>query len=553
MKLPSWRRLWAGYARPLVAPGSPVRRGALLAAPGVLLAVLFLVAGLRGLNYGYHWDEADGQIQPVRQMVANGVLVPRMRPYSYNYPGLSRWMVLWPSLPAALRTAVRTGFEPTSIQKAMLEAIDAPTYLFTLRCLFLSVSSLAVLFTYFAALAWRLPWWAATVAATGLGLSWEFGYHARFVATDCVVTVFSALTLLAVGLYARAGALRYLFLAALGVGFAMGTKYTGVFLLLPVLLVDVLLTRPRHRILSHAARAFAVLALAGFVFLLTTPGAVLDPFTFLTDLRFIKTYYSTSVHGGYTVASTRDHARIIAQFLALSFFSPHRLLALVKFSAIVVGVVLWLRRDWRGGLVLLVFPVAFLCDFAANYRLVTVRNYLFVTPFLALFLGRTALALGALAGTKPRRWALAGLLVGVSLPDAVFVIAAGESIRHASPALAVRQAFEYAAARPDVRFRASEKVLASAKQHRVPIPRNVRAQGRADKVLFWGKDDVPDPWRHRTNDPNLYDAVFGPREVNLFWYSTWSGKDHVVTTSLANAQSLAIAVAAAPPVTSAKK
>jgi hypothetical protein len=333
----------------------------------------------------------------------------------------------------------------------------------------------------------------------------------------------------------------------------MGTKYTAVFLLLPIVLADVLLTRPRHRILTLAARAFALVALSGFVFLLTTPGVVLDPFTFLTDLRFIKTYYSTSVHGTYTVGSAREHARIIFQFLTLSFFSPHLLLALLKSAAVVAGVVLWLRRDWRGASVLLVFPVTFLCAFAISYRLVTVRNYLFVTPFLALFLGRAALGLAALATTKARSWALAGVLLAASVPDAAFVFAAAESIRRSSPARAVREALAYAAAQPDVRFRASDKVLAVAKERRIPIPRNVRTQGRADKVLFWGKDDVPDPWRHRTNDPALYDAVFGPREVNLFWYSTWAGHDHVVTTSLANAKALGLPIGATPPAAASAK
>jgi hypothetical protein len=45
------------------------------------------------------------------------------------------------------------------------------------------------------------------------------------------------------------------------------------------------------------------------------------------------------------------------------------------------------------------------------------------------------------------------------------------------------------------------------------------------------------------NDPWLIKAAFGPREVDLNWYSSWLGHDHVVVMTLDKARATGVPVA----------
>jgi hypothetical protein len=92
----------------------------------------------------------------------------------------------------------------------------------------------------------------------------------------------------------------------------------------------------------------------------------------------------------------------------------------------------------------------------------------------------------------------------------------------------VREALSHVTARPDTRFRLSDRVLALAGEHRLRIPRNAVRRGTAEQVVFFAAAEGPGPWRWKTNDPWLTEEVFGPREVNFNWYSSWAGHDRVV-------------------------
>lgn len=57
-----------------------------LCLPPLLLMTLFVVTGLRGINFGYHWDERDSELLPTRTMVASGVFLP----HQYAIPASAR-------------------------------------------------------------------------------------------------------------------------------------------------------------------------------------------------------------------------------------------------------------------------------------------------------------------------------------------------------------------------------------------------------------------------------------------------------------------------------
>src|SRR5262249_61206819 len=119
------------------------------------------------------------------------------------------------------------GNNPTRIQIAIAGVFNDTTYLLAVRQLFIVLSALAIVWVYGAALALRRPWWEAFVAAAGVGLSWEYAYHARWVAPDCILTMWAALTLFMLALFHRSGRALWLYAAAVAAGLAARPKVQG--------------------------------------------------------------------------------------------------------------------------------------------------------------------------------------------------------------------------------------------------------------------------------------------------------------------------------------
>jgi hypothetical protein len=516
----SARTRWAGVARTL-----------LVTLPLLAVWATFLMTGLYGVDYGYHWDEVDWHIKPVRQMVADGVLLPK----SYIYPTLTKWLVLVPALPAGISAAISEGRDPARIQEALLAAMDAPGYLLSVRRLYIFISSLGILWTYGAALALKHRWWQALIAAAALGLSWEVAYHARYVNTDCILLQFSALTMLGLAVYLRTGRTSWLHASAVFAGLCAGTKYNGVFLLLSVV-AAVLVSNPPRTLSLKLRRVVEVCAIAFAVYLFTTPATVLDPFLFLKETRHITSYYASVKHGGYTVESSWVHAKTVFLYFTFAFFSAYRVMAVALFALAFAGIGVWFRRDFRSLVVLGVGPVAFLTTFIANYLMVTVRNYLFLTPVLCLALAWAAKEIAARIPQRAFRWPLAGLVSVAVLFQGEWLIRAAKSIRNMDPKAYVRDAVAYVREHPERRFRVSARVSAIAAEERLVLPENMTQNGNPDAVVFFAPSEGPKWFEWKTNDPWMTEAVFGPLEVNFNWYASWSGHDRVVVMTMERAK-----------------
>jgi len=528
-----------------------IRLAAML--PIFALVALFITTGLRGVNFGYHWDEQDYHLTPARRMVESGVLLPK----NYTYPSFDKWLLLVPALPSGVQAAFDTagqgkgvvqinGVEQSNAVKAaqvaMLALMDAGGYLLRGRCVFIVVSGLAVLWMYGAALALRHRPWEALVAASGLGLSWEFAYHSRWAVTDCILVQFTALTLFMLALYHRTGRARWIYAAGMAAGFATGTKYTGVLLLVAVVASSAL-SLPTKAYWTQIRRAVELCAVAFATYLVTTPGTLLEPIQFLTDTKFIANYYAHNPHAGHTVEPGFQHAWVALGYLVFVAFSPYQWIAAPLFAVTILGAVLWVKRDRRFAAILVSFPCLFVIMFCARYRLMIARNYLFLLPFLSLMLARGVADIALWLPRREWRWLFGAGLFGIFCLQATWLVRAGESIRHIDPDLYVRQALDYVRDHAGTQFRISNKLRESAlSQHRI-LPTNVVSAPAGTEVVFFGIAEGPGSWYFQTNDPWLTKAVFGPREVNFDWYAGWMGHDRVVVMTVDRARATGVALA----------
>ncbi len=490
-----------------------------------------MAVGFRGIDFGEHWDEVDWQLKPVQEMVETGLLMPR----AAIYPALAKWLILWPALLRGAEKAFEVGLEPTIVQAAMRRAVLSPDYLLTARRLFVVVSALTIVWVYLAALVMRLKVWQAAVAAAVLGLSWEFEYHSRWVATDCIVVQFSALTLLFLSCFLRWGRVAWLYSAAVATGLAIGTKWPTVPLLVPVLVCGAW-RLPWRRVRAQLLRAVLLGGTAFASYLVSTPATVLEPFKFVELIRFISTYYAHG-HYGYSVTPGWDHLSRVITYLAISYFSPYPALSVPLFLGVLAGGVIWIRAERRQGLLLAGFPLLFLAFFCLQNSAMMVRNYLLVAPFLALLLARAA---GALVERLPRPWLRApvfALLAAVAVVNAAFLVSAAESIRHRNLESDMREAIRYLS-EGGLRFRLSPRLAQYASKHR--LPRGQAKKEGFDRVAFLARAEGPNPFKWKANDPWQSERVFGPREVNFDWYPSWGGDDRVVVMSLAKAKEIGL-------------
>ena len=94
------------------------------------LFTVFVATGLRGVDFGYHWDEAGWHIDPARRMVQTGIFLPK----PYIYPSFDKWLVVWPSLPHGIRAAIDNDGQPLPIRtkRQLIDRIGIPVQLITI-------------------------------------------------------------------------------------------------------------------------------------------------------------------------------------------------------------------------------------------------------------------------------------------------------------------------------------------------------------------------------------------------------------------------------------
>ena len=169
--------------------------------PPVLLVALFVVTGLRGIDFGYHWDEVDSQFCTKRAICSPRASSSRA---STSIPVSAR---CWCWCRRSMMGCARCGMVAMSARSSqpMLAAID---------CAGLPASG-AVGLPGGVRARDRLglprgvgadpPVVAGDAGGGALGLSWEIAYHARWLVNDCLLAQFSALCLLLLVLHHRTG------------------------------------------------------------------------------------------------------------------------------------------------------------------------------------------------------------------------------------------------------------------------------------------------------------------------------------------------------------
>jgi hypothetical protein len=509
-----------------------------------LLVTIFFWTGLIGLNFGRHWDEALA-LEEITRPVETGVFLPR----SYNYASMLFDIGTIALLPRTVPFLISTAKEsppsfalayrdgvPESEIATVIKYAKGETFHLRLRLILLMMSTLTGVWVFFAVRACKRSGWEAAFAAAVILTSWEIAYHSRWIAPDAVQMQFGALWLMmfTLALNSATRPLVWLRLSSAAAGLAAGTKYQGAFLLFPVIVYAVMLVRASG---AHTA-AIAKEVLWNFivfliVFVSTTPGIVLDPWNFWQSIRHISQQYSTG-HFGYTVSPFGEHGYLLLGYLSCVLTSPWLLPALFVFLLSLLGVTLVWKNRPAVAMLLLAGPLLYGL-FAISFRVMIVRNYLLLAPFIAFFSARGAYCLWQRLVLVWARAALVLCLVGLFAANSFFLWFAARTILP-QPVQRAQDAIAYIREHSRERFYLSRVMTELLTNADVTLPNTTDNPNIADRFLF--HSDEMNRTKMLCNRPRLYRQVSGRLEVNFNYYAGWEGQGKIFDVSMKRALEL---------------
>src|SRR5262245_40343356 len=310
--------------------------------PVLILLFFFLFPSIYALNFGTQWDETRAKFDSVRDSVDTGVFMQvtaDQEGKNYNYGGVN-YLLTWIGFTPELATFFQRG-ELT--REALSQVIKPVVYernpRLRVRRIYVVLSALSIVWVYWLGIILARSRLEAFLAGAVLSCSWEIAYHSRWAAPDVVMTQFAVLSFffLAVGL--RSKRLPWFYAGAIAIGLTIGTKYTGG-LVLPFFLAGaayVLWQQGRSfRFVLKQLTGLAITTAA--VFIVTTPGIVLDPFRFVAQLKEQREIYQMDWYG-YTVKPGMHHFGKMIGYLSLQMFSHYWWLSIVLAGFCLIGLI----------------------------------------------------------------------------------------------------------------------------------------------------------------------------------------------------------------------
>ena len=548
--------------------------------PALLFAAgygVVIYALWKGIDFGTYWDEII-QYNLVKQSYQYELFLPHF----YEYPSMlylidltsvsDKLISLFSSIVdrdifwSRVYTTTSKVFVPIDRPGELIDSVwlssltlhnvpfDFRFFILRARVLVMLVSSLGGVWVF---LSLRAADLARPVLAAALGgsvyiLSWEFGYHARWLAPDLILAQFVALFVFFLSKADRAEKPRaWLTSAAVAAGLATATKYPAGGLV-PALWLYVLLRGgcSRRALLATIAR-HTVIALA--VFVAITPGMLLEPLRFATEAYFVMHHYAGG-HGIFYGVSPYDidshwlYLGRLWEYWSLAMLSSQPVIAGLLATVSILGLVpTWYRSKPLAAV--LGFLILFYSVLFSLQGVFIVRNFLILLPVFAYLAGvgfdtlidrEFKMPVG-----KPRQAAILATSVALATAfgwNAWQQVAFGRSIAAAQREPLVRQVAEYLARHASVPVALSPCLAAELSATGAPLPANVTEPGRARQYIF-RMSELASSNAHLSFWPatrhNTLDWI-GPREVNLNYYPTWPGTDHAIILKIDAAEHMGV-------------
>ncbi len=460
-------------------------------------AVLFLwlmLNGVLGLRFGQHWDEGLFVHQVWKAQQEHTLL-----PHEYIYPSFSFDVVL----------------VATKIYQTLGGSND---FQVCLRFIFLTITSLTVIWVYLLTLKITKNLLAATVGGLVVCASFELSYHSRWAVADGPAAQFAILSTAV--LFCDASRGKKLIFSALIAGVAAGTKYTAGIVCLNILIFIFRSTFGLGANWKTVTRELLMLFVGFSVgFLLTTPGAVLEWVSFIVDIGFQRKVYASG-HYGHTVSAGLEHFWKISQYVGLVLFAKIPFVSLLVLLLAVTGTVsAWVRKEWdQFGLFIVMLAYVI---YVSAFRAMIVRNLLYILPYFAVLAGIGFAAISRKLPSGKVSVLFPSVIVLLLLFSCAQVMAASLTIFHKRDLNLAGELERYVKQNPDKQFAFSPGAAAL-----IHAPPNKPAPA-ANVYAVYLKSEKPAP-DSVSNRYHHFEKVIGIEDVNLDYYADWSGDDRII-------------------------
>lgn len=529
----------------------------------ILAFFLSVGAGLRGIDFGEHWDEYKHHEQ-VGFALADGYLLNHG---FYGYPSMLYNITMLAELPRVAhrvfisywenyypvlaRTAVYLPWlhevglvadpQPDFYANDPRAGFDREAFILKVRPIFLVLSLLCSFWVLVALLGERQPAreLGALLAAMLVLFSWQFSYHARWIAPDTLMAMFVALWVCCLMFAERNPSSKtWVWLTAFAAALAMSTKYTSGALLITTAAFH--LSRVPFR--SGIVDSLKIGAIGAVTFFAITPGVVFHFTEFVTDVSEEMYHYATT-HGGYMGVRNHDiqngweYAARVMEFLFFAVPSPYDIISVIVIGLMLAGLLhLAMARRVRL-LVTLAGVFIFYIIYFSQQAVFIARNYIFLYPMVAVLAGFGLIAIWNALLARQMRWsrlAIGLALTGVIACNAWFVVSAAATIEPRRP---LSELFIAYAGNYDGRGIAVSPKLGQILDDKA-IP-SVVPLAEADLVAFLSQELEKPFTSHRTApltaplaewpgfDRNYFTWI-GPWEVDYNYYPTWVGRERIL-------------------------
>jgi hypothetical protein len=264
------------------------------------------------------------------------------------------------------------------------------------------------------------------------------------------------------------------------------------------------------------------------VFVLTTPGLLLEPSRFVRDILAERQHYGSSGHRGYDTLGYVDHLVLIARYLLLDVASPYPVISTFLALLAGLGTLQLLSGPRLRAFTLLFLPLCIPLYFASQ-RVMIVRNLVATTPFIAIL---AALGLSFVVSLLPTGRATTLVLATLSalmvISGLYFGVRAAEAIAHRRGRDELRELRAFIAEHPDWTVVPSKRLAARLG---LPFAAEPELDGGNSWIAFSTAEIAERSlWISNRVDYRLLPNA--PREVNFRYYPSWRGDERVVLAPL---------------------
>lgn len=521
------------------------RNAQTLILPPLVLLICFLCTSFYGLNFGIQWDEPVTKLNSVRESLSTGLFLQssgNSDQWTYSYGGVN-YLLTWLGLTPELLHYFRSGpLTREALSASILPKLYTMAFRIRIRGVYLVFSSLAIPWLFYLGIVLGRSRLEAFLAAAILAGSWEFAYHSRYMAPDTVMLQFVLLAFLCLAVGCNRPKLRWFYAGAIAIGLAAGTKYPGA-LLLPLFLIGAAhaMWQQRRSVVDTAGHCTAVAGTAVLTFLMTTPGAILDPFRFFNQLQAQQHLYATGWFG-YTVKPGFSHLMKILKYFMLQGFSHYWTLSTILMVFCLLGCVAIVLERKLFGLLILGFVSVHVGYFSQQAAMI-VRHELAVLPFLCLTAARGVTWVATRRGPLATRllYGCLGIILGVNVGWEIY--AAYQIGRREDLNYFVNKFETYVRSDPANTYLITKTLLNALATNPAPVPGNIVTDPQAPhtKVAFFQSEGPDVYWANwPSNSWGLYEANFGALEVNLEAYTTFVGNQRIIVVRKDNLRKLPV-------------